>query len=292
MNGDMGAVRSHWRALIPVWCKPIWFVAAIVLLTSESAYGGAWNQEQNKGLVVFTFSFLQTQTEFGFAGGRRPFGYGGQFRQISSSLYFEYGLSRRYTVVSNINAPVLKFSNQYGSSDSAGPGDIEVGIRRRLNSLESRWPLAAQVTTQFPAYPAARNPAPGNHQEDVEGRLLLGRGGRWGGHPAFLDVEGAFRYRSGPPADQVRADCTGGLDLSHRWMVMAQVFAIKGLRNGDAFNTSNPNAQSDFDLYKGQLSLVARAGHGVRVQVGWNYAIAGRNTGTGQTPLISLWKTF
>jgi hypothetical protein len=253
---------------------------------------GAWTPEKGHGQIIFTSSFFQTGSFFGESGGTQQFGHGGKFRQITLNPYLEYGLSRRYSLIVNANAPLLKFSNTYGAQSSAGLGDTEIGIKRRLNSVESSWAVSGQVSVMFPAYSAQRNPAPGNHQEDVETRFLLGHGRSWSGHHVFWDAEVAYRYRQGAPADQFRADLTGGINLSRRWMLMTQLLAIKGLRNGSAFSVSNPNAQSDFDLYKGQVSVVTNIGRGFRVQVGWNDAFCGRNTGSGHTAILALWKSF
>jgi len=267
-------------------------ILAMVLASCPKLNAGAWTEEAGHGQIIFTCSYLQTPNEFDASGKIRPFGYRGHFRQVSLNPYFEFGLTRHYTLVLNLNAPLLKYSNQYGAESSAGLGDVEVGIRRRLNSTESHWIASGQLTAQFAAYPADRNPAPGNHQQDVEGRLLLGRGGIWGGHNAFFDIEAAYRYRSGAPADQFRGDFSTGFDVTPRFMALAQMFSIKSLRNGDPFSPTNPNAQSDFDLYKAQLSLVVRVARGTRLQMGWNDAFAGRNTGGGQTWLAGVWKNF
>ena len=288
----MAALRRLQRASVWTTYRRLFLIAGAVLACSAQVRAGAWNQDAGHGQIIFTSSFLQTASGFDAAGVSERFGYNGQFRQLALNPYLEYGLTRRYTLVVNLNAPFLRYSNQYGASSSAGLGDIEVGIRRRLNSSESAWAVSGQITTQFPAYSATRNPAPGNHQEDVEARLLVGRGATWAQHHVFWDAEAAYRYRSGPPADQFRADLTGGVNLTRRFMAMGQVFAIKSLRNGDPFNTTNPNAQSDFDLYKTQLSLVTTLGRGTRVQLGWNDAFAGRNTGGGHTAILGLWKSF
>ena len=288
----MGLIQRHRGVSARAARGRLFIVVCAILAFSPQLYAGAWNQEAGHGQIIFTSSFLQTSSGFDSSGASYRFGYNGQFRQLAFNPYLEYGLTRRYTLVVNVNAPLLRYSNQYRATSSAGLGDIEVGIRRRLISLESPWAISGQITTQFPAYSATRNPAPGNHQEDVEARLLIGRGATWAQHHVFWDAEAAYRYRSGPPADQFRTDLTGGLNLTPRFMAMGQMFVIKSLRNGDPFTTTNPNAQSDFDLYKAQLSLVTTLGHGTRLQVGWNDAFAGRNTGGGHTAILGLWKSF
>jgi hypothetical protein len=166
-------------------------------------------------------------------------------------------------------------------------------MRRRLNGLNSPWALSGQFTVTAPLYSATLDPAPGNHQEDLEGRALVGRGATWGERHWYWDAEAAYRYRTGAPADQVRGDFTAGVDVLPRCLLLGQFFSIKGLRNGEALAANaNPNAQSDFDLYKAQGSLVLRVGRKTRVQLGWEHTLAGRNTGRGGTYVLGLWQSF
>jgi protein XagA len=199
-------------------------IAALLGASVPQLHAGAWNQPPGHGQLIFTSSFFQTSDTFDASGSVTPFGDGGTFRQVLLNPYFEIGLSRHYTLVVNGNAPLLKFSNTYGSQSSAGLGDMEVGLKRRLNSNESQWAISAQLTTMFPAYSANRNPAPGNHQEDVEARILIGRGTTWSHRNFFWDTEAAYRYRSGAPADQFRGDATAGINLTQRVMLMGQIF--------------------------------------------------------------------
>jgi len=253
----------------------------------------AWNQEAGHGQLIVNATFFQTSSAYDSVGNPQAFGYNGRFRQIQLNPYLEYGLSHRYTLVVNAFVPDLSYTNRYSSQRSFGFGNIEMGLERRLNSLESPWAISGQITVAFPAYSAKRNPPPGNHQEDIEARFLVGRGATVLQHHVFWDAEAAYRYRSGAPADQFRSDITGGIYVSSRLMVMGQFFGITSLRNGLPIELiSNPNAQSDFDLYKGQLSVVRRVTRRTRLQAAWNDTIAGRNTGRGQTFTLALWRNF
>ena len=103
----------------------------------------------------------------------------------------------------------------------------------------------------------------------------------------------AYRTRFGAPADQIRVDLTAGINLGARFMVMGQLFNIHSMRNGQPLDViTNPNAQSDFDLHKYQLSLVLNATPKTRIQLGWNNTFSGRNTGRGQTAILALWRDF
>ena len=268
-------------------------VLIVSLLGPTSLYAGAWTQDAGHGQIILTASFFQTSRNFDDRGGSTRFADNASFRQLMLNPFLEYGMSRRNTLVVNANVPFLRYASSQSKSRSAGLGDVEIGIKRRLNSLESKWALSGQLAVMFPAYPDTRLPAPGNHQEDIEGRMMAGRNATLLKHHAFWTVEGAYRYRNGAPADQARAEAVGGADLSRRLTVMAQFFAIKSLRNGMPLPMiSNPNSQSDFDLYKYQPSVAYRLSRNTLVQFGANSAFSGRNTGRGLAPMFALWQRF
>ena len=288
----MGVLWIPAEILVPTKLRQYALLTVALMAAVTEAHGGAWTQEAGRGQIILTSSFFRTDSEFSSSGIAEPFANGGHFQQLAFSSYFEVGVTRRTTLLGTVNAPVLRYWDSSGSASSAGLGDTELGVRRRFNSVESPWAVSGQLVVMFPAYPATRNPAPGNHQEDVEARLLVGRGASLGAHHCFWDAEAGYRYRYGPPADQFRADFTSGIDLTRRVMVMGQMFAIKGMRNGQAFSVTNPNAQSDFDLYKAQASLVVKVARSTRVQAGWNDSFSGRNTGRGSAAILALWINF
>jgi protein XagA len=271
-----------------------WLGWAVVCVTfAGSAQGGAWNDAPGRGELIMTTSLFRAWDEYGADGKRAPFGYGGRFQQIQFGNYLEIGLPKRLTLVLNLPISNLQYSDEFHKQQSGGLGDLEIGLRRRLNGIGSPLAVSGQFTVTAPACGPNEDPAPGNHQEDLEGRLLIGRGSAWGERHWFWDGEAAYRYRTGAPADQLRGDFTAGADVAKRFMVMGQFFSIKGLRNGEPLAAiTNPNAQSDFDLYKAQGSLVVRVMHKTRVQMGWGHTLAGRNTGRGGTYVLGLWQSF
>jgi hypothetical protein len=282
-------------ASIPGFSRWLGLCVLLVTLTfgPPRLCGDAWVQPAGHGQVIVNLSHMNISEGFDESGKARPFGDSGKFRKLELNPYFEFGLSTRTTLVVNMFLPALKYSNRYGVHNSFGLGNVETGVRRRLNSPDSRTAVSAQVTIQFPAYTVARDPLPGNHQLDVEGRLLVGQGFEVGRRHSFVSGAAAHRYRNGPPADQFRSDAAWGLDIHRRLMVLAQYSGITGLRNGSPITvTTNPNLQSDFDLYKGQVSLVARVGRRTRVQFGWVDVFAGRNTGRGNSVQAAIWKEF
>jgi len=265
----------------------------VLLFRAHPVRADAWTAPAGQGQLIVNVTGTDISHQFDGSGKVTSFGYGGRFQQLDVNPYFEYGWNGRTTVVVNAFIPALRFANYYGSQSSFGLGDVETGIRRRLNSTESGTAISAEFTLKFPAYSVNRNPLPGNHQVDAEGRFMAGHGFEIGRRHSFASLGVAYRYRNGLPADQFRSDATWGVDLSGRTMFLAQYSAITSLQNGAAYSVlTNPNLQSDFDLYKGQISMVTRITKTTRIQCGLVDAFAGRNTGHGITWLLALWKNF
>ena len=260
-------------------------------LAPRSVYAGAWTQDAQQGQIIMNTAYFSTAHVFSSNGQVQPFRLKGKFQQFQINPYFEYGLTSRNTLVVNFWAQHLQYADQFHNFNSIGVGDVEVALRRRFNSLKSPWVMSGQMLILFPAYSASTTPAPGNHQEDFEGRALLGRGNPW--HKSYWDAEVAYRYRNGAPADQFRAEAAAGFDVFPRTMLIGQFYAIKSMQNGTPLTPNdNPNEQSDYDLYKSELSLVFQIHPRTRIQAGWVDAFSGRNTGRGNEALIALWKSF
>jgi len=140
----------------------------------------------------------------------RPFAYAA-FSSARLQSYVEYGVTARNSLIVNANVPRLNFSNQYSSATSAGLGDVELSLKRRLNSVESPWVFSTQFTCcsclLYKSQPRARN-----HNVDLEGRFLQGRGFTLARATLLrLEVGTVIPW---PPADQVRADATLGFDAA------------------------------------------------------------------------------
>ena len=147
-----------------------------------------------------TTSLFRAWDQYGAKGQRWPFANAGRFQQIQFGGYLELGMSKRWTLVMNAPFSNLQYSDSLDLQESGGLGDLEIGVRRRFNGLSSSWAVSGQFTATVPGYKATLDPALGNHQEDAEGRLLVGRGTSRGERHWFWDGEAAYRYRTGAPA--------------------------------------------------------------------------------------------
>ena len=275
-------------------CAPLALLMLLLSGMGRPCRAGAWTVPKGKGQIIFNYYFYDTTHVFDENGNRLPIGKHGRFTKHELNPYIEYGFTNRLSLIGNFSFPSLTHRDDDVRLHSMGMGDGEVGLKYRLTRTESGLVCATQATVKFFGYPKDRVPSPGNSQTDYEGRLMLGKSfhlsrtryGYWG-------LETAYRYRSGFPADQLRGDFTLGINAHRRLLLLAQAFAIKGLRYSDFRGTAfNPNLHPSFDLYKAMPSAVFRATDHVRVQAGWSKDVYGRRVGAGSAWVLSLWYEF
>lgn len=267
--------------------------ALFLLLPAPAALGGAWTFEENTGQLILNALYYRADDTFTKGGHRRAFANDGAFTKWELNPYLEYGLRNDLTLVFDTFLRHVEFSDRFGSDRNFGLADPELGLRYRLSAPEAKTVWSVQALMKFPVDTSGGTPPLGNDQVDAELRLLVGRDFSLGSRRAFWNVEVAYRFRDEEPADEVRLDATLGYYLTSDWLILGQFFGIRGLRNGSPISTAgNPTVETDYDLYKGQFSVVYEVAPPVRLQVGYTRDLAGRNTGAGHGALFALWFRF
>jgi protein XagA len=256
-------------------------------------HAGAWTLEASTGQLILATTYYHADDLFTRGSNRRPFPNDGEFSKVELNPYLEYGLLNDLTLVSDFFLRYLESSDRSGSDTNFGFADPEIGLRYRLSPPDWTTVWSVQGLVKLPVSSSSDRPALSNKQTDLEARLLVGRGFSLGSGSAFWNVELAYRYRNGGPADEIRLDGTFGYYPAPKWLLMAQFFGIQGLRNAASTSAgSNPTIQPDYDLYKGQVSVVYQLTPAVRAQIGYARDLYGRNTGAGNAVVAALWFKF
>lgn len=153
--------------------------------------------------------------------------------------------------------------------------------------------IVTQGLVKLPTAKASGSPNLGNRQLDLDARLVFGGAIGRSAQPPFWTVEGGFRFRAEGPADELRLEGTVGAYLHRRIMLLGQFAGTRGLKNNDQRLAGlDPTLSPDYDLMRGQASVVFSLTSSTRVQAGAFAHLAGRNTGAGTGALVSLWQGF
>jgi hypothetical protein len=270
-------VRVIGRCLTGAAC-----VAVVVLQLNSTAIAGPWLQHDGHGFLINTLSFLEANSE---PGNLAPAYGDGDYSRLNIASYLEYGLTKKVTVGTSLRLERVRLHTASDIQRSTGVSDVELFVRRVL-WRKGQSILSAQGTVVFPTgYNPDANPALGDGDASLEPRLLFGRGFAIGAWPSFFDAQGAFRFRFGDAADQVRLDGTLGTHPAEGWLLLLQSCNTLGLRNERGYGT-------DYDLYTISVSAVRDLSPRWSVQLGATREIAGRNYSTGTGVFAALWWKF
>lgn len=265
----------------------VWLLVAPMIVRA-----GAWTRAEGEGLAVLSYYYYATGEQFGDGWHREEFGFDGRFAKNEWNLYVEYGLTDRFTVIGNFFLDGLAFENEFGRDTNFGLADQEVGLRFQL---ARKIPQALQLMVKIPGpYDVNDSPALGNGQTDVELDYFVGQafpfGSRWG----FVDVGIGYRLRTAEPADELRWDVTGGVEITD-WLdvYFLEASGIHGLGNDEPqFVGDNILLTTDFDLVKVGASVLVEPMAGWIVQAGPYWHAAGRATGGGGGFKVAVWREF
>lgn len=203
------------------------------------------------------------------------------FSKYETSLYAEYGIRERLTLV-------LQLAGQQVSQDNNGITDTASGLAASRLGLQvqlldaGRWVMAGQISGIVPG--GGENVADrplGDGANGVEMRALLGRSlGRAG----FVDIQLGQAWRSENYPSETRLDATLGWRLSERYSVMAQSFLTRGGADRRRNNQS-------FTQHKVQLNLGRRFASG-ELMLGAFTTVYGRNSIAESGVVLSWWRRF
>lgn len=265
------------------------------------AQAAAWVQPQGKGEVIVQYLQWSSHTTYNRHSSREAYGDHGKSSLKQLNPYVEYGLTPDITLVGNFYLKQARYSNNadYGSRSTTAFGDQEVGIRYNLPptfaGLESPWVGAAQWLLVLPTYSRHKDgskPDVGMGGIGNEFRYSIGRPITLLNHTGYIDMGTALRLRTGGPADEWRVDIASGLYLSPKWLMIGELNQITGLRNGHD-NGDNPSLDpNNYNQTKLRLSVVRHINETMRVQLGYERYVAGRNTGAGGAPFVGFWWHF
>ena len=264
----------------------IW-LAVTGIVPHHFAYA-AWTRDQGDLFVAQTLSLYSTQHFIDDNGASisQP-----EFRKREWNGYGEYGWRDDLTLGANVFFHQLEADSPVGTAINYGIADPEFFIRKRLWHNEQTV-ISIQPLIKLPSfYHNPGNPRGGTDDMDGEIRLQGGYGFDYFSRHHYVTTDVGYRKRLGEWGDQLKLDATAGLSLTDSVTLMPQLFLTK--RIGDANVGSFTSATvNDYDLLKGQLSVVWQATPSMAFQLGAFSHLYARHTGDGGGVIAGLWYHF
>lgn len=240
---------------------------------------GAWPQPVGETQIIARLAHSDAPDAFGPTGTRiKP----GRFEKTELEIYAEHGWRKSVTLLAKPSFQHVRA----GSDARHGLASVEAGARARLFRFETGSVLSAQASLTLPGGKYHReSPLITSGHADLDARLLFGEPTGLFLLPGYTDLQIAYRHRGGPPADELRADLTYGVDLSERWAVSLQSQTVATIGRVRAPYTH-------YRSQKLQGALRFALGAGRHVELGALRTLSGAATARETGAFISFWVRF
>ena len=204
------------------------------------------------------------------------------FGKLFAKDDFEYGLTDDITLFA-VPEYVQARTQSTGAVYRAGSFTIEAGGRYRLFADAGVLSLQASYKTAGAFAMTVSDGKTSARQGEL--RLLYGTNFSLLGLDGFADFETAWRWIDPPNPDEIVADATAGIWVTHADLAMIQFFNIVSAGAGDAPYTG-------YRMHKVEFSTVRRIAEDWSVQTGMFVTFAGRNMVAERGMSVSLWVNF
>jgi hypothetical protein len=255
-------------------------VSALAGLLSASASAGAWLLPTGQGQIIAGPAFSGTNRAFDSRGRLVPVP---DYEKFELGTYIEYGLTDRLTLVAapaydRIRAPPPARSFKgLGESEYAG----RFVLFRDATTIVS---VQAGVRTPGPSIADTTDPFDPRRSLGFDFRGLIGRSFELTTMPAFIDVQGGYRYYTRNQPGEWRLDLTFGVRPVPRFLWLIQTFSVYSTAGGGGFVR--------YSWHKAAASIVLDISPHWSIQCGGFMTLAGIDAGRERGPFAAVWFRF
>lgn len=262
-------------------------VVLLIVVQSKSYAGGGFPVRPGRLTLSPSVSYFFADKQWDSHSNKGPFADNGKFSSLSTSLYAEYGLSRRFTLSALIPYAANTYKDNTATYKNSGFGDAEVGIRYYLANINYKYYFSLQATAIIPMY---TNLNLGYNQKGGELRLAFaGSGHLFGKNSYFILENGVREYFGYESVFQDRYNATYGLTLDKKFREQISVSFGGFYASSDNKSFSpNPNTSKNFAFNQVSVSYGHSFSKKVALFISGGTFVTGRNTGAGSNISASL----
>ena len=258
------------------------FACVLALAVSPlPAQASAWGRQAGTGFLAFGAEASGGAQSFGRDGRLAPTR---SYAKTEGAAYAEYGVTDTLMFVARPSFDLVGLGAPAGGR-YRGLGSTALGAQYEA-LVYGPAVLAVQGSVALPGTASRANPAAvGNTAREADLRGLAGLAFAVGPYPAFLDLQQAYRFRSGGAAAQWHSDVTIGFRPAPRLLLMALSTTVVPLGPGTPWF---PRSRSSKLGFEGVYDLTAA----------WSLAHGASTTVYGRGALLdrgvsaSLWYRF
>lgn len=267
------------------------FIAAAILLSvafTKIAYADGFPLRPGRLIISPSVGYFFANSRWDSVGHKEAFPKNGQFTSFSYSLYVEYGVSRRFSLIASLPYVINKYQQSDYSSLNSGATDLETGLRYYLGNIAYKYYFSIQGTVITPLY---TNLNLGYGLTGAELKLSFAGSGHLFGDNSFYVLEDGVRQyfgSAGPLQDRYSGTYGISLDKKFKNQISATVSGVYSTSNNNQFNLLNPVNNKNFAFTQASLSYGHSFDKNFSLFISGGHFITGRNTGDGITASASL----
>jgi hypothetical protein len=264
----------------------------IIVALQHKVYAGGFPLRPGRLLLSPSISYFTASKQWDANGVLGPFPNNGKFNAITTSLYMEYGISRRFSFVGSLPYTINDYhQDNFNPGKISGFTDLETGIKYYLASIGHQYFFTLQGTVITPLY---KNTNLGYGQSGGEFKVAFAGGGGLIGKGFYFNIENGIRQYLGSIGPlQDRYSGTFGLTLNNKMTEQLSV-NIGGFYTTSTYKTLTPYqvanfyTSTNFSFKQVSLSYGHSFSRQFTMMVTGGKFIAGRNTGEGTNASLSL----
>ncbi len=267
-------------------------ISLLIIVLNNTTYAGGFPLRPGRLLLSPSVSYFFANSRWDGNGALGPFPKNGKFSSITSSLYMEYGISRRFAFVGSLPYAINDYrQDDYHPGKIAGLTDLETGIKYYLANINYQYYFSIQGTVITPLY---KNTQLGYAQTGGEFKVSFAGSGMLFGKSYYFNIENGIRqYLGSIGPTQDRYSAVFGITLDKQLKEQVSISA-GGFYTTSKFNSLTPTqianfyTSTNFSFKQVSLSYGHSFSRQLTMLVSAGKFIAGRNTGDGTSGSLSL----
>lgn len=267
-------------------------VLLLILASLGRSFAGGFPLRPGRLLISPSISYFSANKQWDSNGILGSFPSNGKFSSITTTLYMEYGISRRFSFVGSLPYTINDYhQDNYHPGKVTGLTDLETGIKYYLASIAHQYFFTIQGTVITPLY---TNPNLGYGQSGGEFKAAFAGSGMVFGKNFYFNLEDGIRQYLGTIGPlQDRYSATFGLSLDQKLKDQVSVsfggfYTTSKYKSLTPYQIANFYTSTNFSFKQISLSYGHTFSRQFTVLISGGQFIAGRNTGDGTSGSLSL----
>lgn len=248
-------------------------VAATYFAASFPAHSSPWNRTDSGLFVSTTTGYFASKTAVS------------RYSRIDSDTYVEFGATPLWMLGGRVSYGTSFSESAAGAFADAGLNEAEIYLQRQIRRSEHSATSVKLSGVRSGSLSIDAQSGASAPNMEIELRALHGRDVMLEPFKIFVTAETGYRRRFGGDADQIRADALVGFEPSSRLLLLLETQSVISLKNEDP-------GFADFDLHKGQASVIWRRSRRWSFVAGGRKEFAARNRAAGTSFFIGVWSEF